>query len=404
MNNKKKYLSIIISFNALDRFLYNQDYLIKKLSKNFDKIFIINSENLKFFSKKKDYKISTEVKKFPNNFILFDPKDSKDLSKFLEDKTILVINYFGRQFPELKIHLLLKKYKIQQLLITNYGHVTTSQITQFKHFFKLLSYYSNNIFAKKFTNLLSILGIISKIEIQFLSAKVIMESFQNDFFKRLFYKYKFTFAKEYILVNSKTYDILIDSKIPLGEDYIVHIDASLNYYHETELRGKLDKETIRNHYYYLEKILKRLSQEFNKEVLVCIHPAYDTEEHQNYFKDFKVLKFKTRENIYKSFLVTTFDSTAIVDAILLKKKIIGFISDVMSKNEIEHTKSFADRGGYLKLNTQKDYLFDKEKILFQMNKNLSNYDKYILNHHCFEPNNLGIDKIIRIIKERFFNV
>ena len=404
MNNKKKYLSIIISFNILDRFLYNQDYLIKKLSKNFDKIFIINSENLKFFSKKKDYKISIEVKKFPNNFILFDPKDSNDLSKFLEDKTILVINYFSRQFPELKIHLLLKKYKIQQLLITNYGHVTTSQITQFKHFFKLLSYYSNNIFAKKFTNLLSILGIISKIEIQFLSAKVIMESFQNDFFKRLFYKYKFTFAKEYILVNSKTYDILIDSKIPLEEDYIVHIDASLNYYHETELRGKLDKETIRNHYYYLEKILKRLSQEFNKEVLVCIHPSYDTEEHQNYFKDFKVLKFKTRENIYKSFLVTTFDSTAIVDAILLKKKIIGFISDFMSKNEIEHAKSFADRGGYLKLNTQKDYLFDKEKILFQMNKNLSNYDKYILNHHCFEPNNLGIDKIIRIIKERFFNV
>ena len=94
MNNKKKYLSIIISFNDLDGFLYNQDYLIKKLSKNFDKILIINSENLKFFSKKKDYKISIEVKKFPNNFILFDPKDSKDLSKFLEDKTILVINYF----------------------------------------------------------------------------------------------------------------------------------------------------------------------------------------------------------------------------------------------------------------------------------------------------------------------
>ena len=35
MNNKKKYLSIIISFNDLDGFLYNQDYLIKKLSKNY---------------------------------------------------------------------------------------------------------------------------------------------------------------------------------------------------------------------------------------------------------------------------------------------------------------------------------------------------------------------------------
>ena len=215
---------------------------------------------------------------------------------------------------------MLKKYKIQQVLITNYGYITASQITQFKHFFKLLSHYFTNIFFKKFTTLLSNVGIISKIEIQFLSAKKTMESFQNVFFKRLLYKYKLYFAKEYILVNSKTYDVFIEKKIPIRDDYIVHIDANLNYYEEVELRGLLDEETITKHYHYLEKILKRLSREFNKEVLVCIHPMYDAEKHQNYFKDFKILKFKTVESIYKSFLVTTFDSSVIVEAIMLKKK------------------------------------------------------------------------------------
>ena len=86
----------------------------------------------------------------------------------------------------------------------------------------------------------------------------------------------------------------------------------------------------------------------------------------------------------------------------LKKKILGFISEFMTKNEIVHAQNYAKKVGYLKLNIEKDYLFDKEKILFQMNKNISNYEKYTANFHCFEANKSGSDKIIKIIKDRFF--
>jgi hypothetical protein len=37
-----------------------------------------------------------------------------------------------------------------------------------------------------------------------------------------------------------------------------------------------------------------------------------------------------------------------------------------------------------------------------MKKNISNYEKYNANFHCFEPNKTGADKIIKIIKDRFF--
>ena len=94
----------------------------------------------------------------------------------------------------------------------------------------------------------------------------------------------------------------------------------------------------------------------------------------------------------------------IADAILLRKKIIGFVSDFMSNNEISHSTFYAKQAGYLLLNTKNDYFFDKDKILRQMNQNLNNYDKYISNYHCFEPNKLGTNKIIKIIKEKFFNV
>ena len=51
MKNKKKYLSIITSFATLEKFLYVHDFLIEKLSNNFEKIFIINDQNIRFFPK-----------------------------------------------------------------------------------------------------------------------------------------------------------------------------------------------------------------------------------------------------------------------------------------------------------------------------------------------------------------
>jgi len=405
MNNKKKYLSIITSFTGLDSTFLTHNLFFEKLSKNFEKIFIINSENLKFFPKiarlvyRQVWKQSfTEINKLPDNFVLFDPKDSKDFSKFLQDKNLLVINNFDRHLFTIKLHLLLKKHKIKQVIISNLGSLGGYDVGYITHFFRFLFFHFNQTFSKKLLVLLSNLGIVSKVDIQFISNKQIVERVEKSFL----YKKNLLFAKELMLVNSRTYDIYLEKKIPISEDYIVHLDASLDYLHETSIRGLSSKEKKDRHYYYLERFLKKLSNEFKKEVLVCIHPSYHLKEHQGYFKDFKVLQFKTRECVYKSFLVTTFDSGAIGDAIFLKKRILGFISDSMTRSEIAHARNYAKRVGYLKLNTEKDYLFDKEKILFQMNRNISNYEKYNSNFHCFEANKTGSDKIIKIIKDRFF--
>jgi len=125
-------------------------------------------------------------------------------------------------------------------------------------------------------------------------------------------------------------------------------------------------------------------------------------EHQSYFKNFEVLKYVTREYIYKSFIVTCFDSSAITDAILLKKKIIGLESSYMSENEIRHSKTYPKRVGYLHLNTKNNYLFDPENLLEKMEKKIQNYDDFISSYHCFEKNKIGSDEIIRVIKEKFF--
>ena len=408
MKNKKKYLARIGSFSGLQAHLKAHEYTWEKLTKNFEKIFFINDDNLKFFPSykqewiKKEYNYEEIYKFLPKNVVLFDPKNSKEFDQFLEDKTIIAINSFRKLFQDIKTHYLMKKHNIKQFQILNFGHgFGMHQHVPIKHFFKFINWH-NKLLFQKITTLLSILGLISKLEIKFISDREVFENILKHPIKNFLYKKKFFFAKELILVNSRSYDILLENKFQLNEDYIVHLNANLNYWQEKEFRGKLSKERISLHYYHLEKFLKKLSKEFNKEVVVCIHPGHDLEEAKNIFKDFKVVKFKTREFIYKAFLVTNFDSSAVDDAIFLKKKAIGFISDFMTKNEITHTKKKASICGYMTLNTQEDFLLNKEEILSKLNENIINYEKNISYHHCFEPNVNGTDKMIKIIKERFF--
>ena len=413
MKNKKKYIAIVTSFMGVKSgYFHVARVLIDQLSKNFDKIYLINTQNLRFFPKfarsvymeedlgENDFKSSD----IPKNFILFNPKNTKEFSDFLKDKEILVINNFNKHFFDLPIQMIVKKLKIQQVQISYSGRAMSgsTQKMSLNHILKTVVFFLNQSFFKKVTVLLSNLGITPKLDIRFMSDKEVYESIIKDKFKNFLYKKKLLWAKEIKLVNSMAYDLMLENRYTTSEDYIVHLDASLNHRHEVELRGIWPKEKIIKHYYYLEKFLKKLSKEFNKEVIVTIHPGYDLEEHQSYLKDFKILKYKTSEYIYKAFLVTAFDSSAVTEAVLLKKRLLGVTSNYMSQNEINHAKVNPKRFGYPSLNTEKDYNFNKEELLEKLNNSISNYDKHINKYHCITPNKKGTEEIIRTIKTEFF--
>ena len=413
MKNKKKYVAIVTSFMGLKfGYLHVARLFTNQLSKNFDKIYVINTQNLRFFPK---FARSTYMEEdlnehncnplnMPENFVLFNPKNIKEFSDFLHDKELLIINNFNKHFFDLPIQIVIKKFKLKQVQVSYSGRAMSgsTQTLSLKHFFKTFVFYFNQTLFKKITVLLSNLGITPKLDIRFLSDKKVLEDITGNVFKNFLYKKKLLWAKEIKLVNSMAYDVMLENQHSTSEDYIVHLDASLNNRHETELRGEWPKEKVEKHYYYLAKFLKKLSKEFNKEVIVTIHPGYDLEEHQSYLKDFKVLKYKTSEYIYKAFLVTAFDSSAVTEAILLKKRLLGINSNYMSDNETLHAKVNPKRFGYPCLNTEKDYNFNKEELLQALNKSKSNYDKYINKYHCHNPNQNGTQYIIETIKDRFF--
>jgi hypothetical protein len=412
---KKKYLAMLTSFQSLEGGIFHiQRLTYQKISENFEKVFIINSQNLRFFPnfackyymEKKYTESNFEPPFLPKNFILFNPKNLKEFSDFLNDKELIIINHINKHFFDLKIQMLIKKYKFKQIQISNLGvegAVPQTTSKEFKHFFKTMLFYLNQQLFNKITVLLTNFGIVPKLDVRFFSNLKHLDNIKKNKFKNFLHKKKFLWAKEIKLVNSMAYDIFLENKLQITDKYIVHLDAGLNIRHEVELRGLWPKDKVIKHYYYLEKFLKRLSKEFGKEVIVTIHPGYDLQEHQHYLKNFKVLKYKTTEYIYKSFMITSFESSAITDGILLKKKILGLHSDFMSENEIFHSHAMARNVGYTILNTKKDYNFNKEKLLLEMKQNvISNYENYISKYHCFKPNISGSQEIVDTIKERFF--
>ena len=69
--------------------------------------------------------------------------------------------------------------------------------------------------------------------------------------------------------------------------------------------------------------------------MVCIHPS-DNLKMKKIFPNFIVKQFETKKYVYQSELVLFFESSAIIDAIILKKKIMTINSKAMDENQISH--------------------------------------------------------------------
>ena len=112
-------------------------------------------------------------------------------------------------------------------------------------------------------------------------------------------------------------------------------------------------------------------------------------------------KFKTREFIRKAYLVTFFDSTTILDAVILKKKIIGIISKFMSRNDVLRQYAWSNNLNCIKQVLDKNYLFNKNDIKKLKTRNKGMYKNYIQTYLKRDSNEMGIDQIVRYLKINF---
>jgi hypothetical protein len=400
--NYKKSICLLTSFESLNVQYHIQKNLYNFIAEKFDEFYFINIDNLQFFAKLKKYNFSDEIQNRPKNIILINPNNSKEFKNFIENKILIAINNFGKNFKDLKIHLLIKKKNIFQIEFKNIGNLQMRQLVSKKHFFLALNYLILNRFFRKITTFLSFLGLVNKIDISFISNKKIIDSLNKNRFKKFLYENELLFTKKFCLVNSKFFDEININNKNISNKYIVHLDYYLNYNHETELRGYLDQSTIKKHHNAVYNFLSIAQKKLGKEAIICIHPSYPTEYFRNFYKDLKIIKYRTAELINDAELVTFFDSSAIVNAILLKKKILLLSSKFMGQNEKLHTEVYKKRLGLTKVQLDE---FKEENFDEIYNKSFINEDlfkNFISNYLFFDNKEKGSTKIVNTIKEKYF--
>lgn len=399
---KEKSLGILINFHELNNLLISWDIILKQLDKNFKKVYLINSQNLELFPIKEKKVINKKLVKKLNlkNLYFEDIKNRHHFENFVKDKELYLINSNSKNLNLIRVYFLIKKFKIKQFQITNVGNEQYSNVLSNKFIFKKILF----IFKKKINpfivTLLSLVGIISKIEIRFTSIKTWIDGINRNPIKKFLHNKGFFYAKKLILVNSMAYDRMVFDKEKTSEKYIVHIDASLNYYHKTDVRGVLDKKSYENHYKYLNIFLKNISKLYNKKIIVCIHPSYNLNEHKKMLASFKVVKFKTRDYIKKAFLVTFFDSTVILDALIQQKRVVGIISEYTSQNDVLRQTAWSKNIGCTIERLNKNYKFNKKKYIYLKKNNKKKYQIYLKNYLQRETEP-GINKIIKYLKKNY---
>ena len=140
MIKKKNCLCFLVSFTSLNVTYHTQKNLLEEISKEFDRLYIINIDNLQFFSKEKNYEFSDEIKNKPDNIVLFNPKNSTEFENFHKDKFLIAINNFGKTFFDFKIHLLLNRKNIVQIQCKNIGNFQMDENVSYKHISLTLNY------------------------------------------------------------------------------------------------------------------------------------------------------------------------------------------------------------------------------------------------------------------------
>ena len=179
--------------------------------------------------------------------------------------------------------------------------------------FRYIYYLIFKKFCRYFYLFLYGIGILKKISFRFVTNRDLYENFQKKIFSNI---------SNMVLVNSKSFDILKLSNYSVQEDYIVFLNPDINHPEWIVKRGKIDEEKEKRIYCVFNKFLSQLSKYYNKKVIVCIHPLNDLNKIKSLLENFKIVQFQTPEYIKNAKLVVFADTSAIVDALILKKKII----------------------------------------------------------------------------------
>ena len=251
----------------------------------------------------------------PSKFKVVRFKSLTECKTFFKTHNIVAICYFSERWCDWWLHHYLKKYAVPLVYID-----TLSTVVRFKYkkhrkktlltrFLRKL----NVMLSERFHRFIAY-NILSKVDTYFVSRRDKAEKKKKD---RRF--------SEVVLTNCSFYDNMLINNYSLLENRIVFLDSMLPY-HGDQIRFGFKPINKRLYYESLDRVFGLIEKILGKEIVICLHPKYNTDSLYEDFGRRKAVKYQTDELVAQAQLVLFHESSAINSAIVYGKKIIQLTS------------------------------------------------------------------------------
>ena len=350
----------VITASKNPYYSYNvQKNLYDYLSRKIGKFYILDLNNFLIFKNKaEEYKLN----KFPKNIKYFKPKNYLELKKFLTNVDFVAFNSVGRSFNYYYILFLIKFYNIKLVLLLNVialGNRSDYPIFNFKNFLKKIFLKFDFIIFR----ILVFLNIFPNIDLLLTSEQKTINLIKRKYFfhrlKKITTSINFTYFKKIALVGNRETNFSLETK------FITFVDS--NFYHSDRLSrdSNISKDCEKKYFKKLKFFLKNIKQKYKKPLIICLHPGSDYQLYKSYLKGLNIKKQNSLYYISKSSLCIFHESSLILDAFNLNKKILILKSETLGdyyKLRInEYIKVF--KLSYLNLDLKENNLTKKLNIL-----------------------------------------
>ena len=248
------------------------------------------------------------------------------------------------------------------------------------------------------------MNIYPKIDFFFESSQYIIDAINKGVSKKIlkyFSLLNFSYYKKVIKINSKH---VIAEKNLITNDYIVLIDGLGLEHQDFILReGKPTKQILDSYYNKLNLLLKKLENTYKKKVIICLHPKNNFSLKRKDYKNFKCIKFQTEKYINRAFLVLFFESSSIIQAVYLKKKILSLQGSIMGDYLNARAKLYSKSLGLSVFNIDslnlQTFVDNKKSFIRNLELSIKNYNQYINKNILVNKYLLGVEQVLIYLKK-----
>lgn len=389
MNNK---ISVIIDLSDRNTFEYNKNFF-SLLSDRLGQIELIDVS--KILGKNKLFKIDNKELK------VLELKNYNELKILFSSKKIILMYCINNSFKYFFLNFLLARLKIKKFIVSDLGYNPEHFDYKNQNLFEKIIFFFRQRARYYIIRLLTLINILPSIDYFFESSSFVINSINSGIslkLKKIFPFINLSYYKNVIKINSRHYSKTNNSQI--NEDYIVFIDGMLFDHRDTIIRNGKSEPKIRKIYHdNIVKILNNLQKIYKKKVIICLHPSNELALKNSDYDKFECVKYKTDEYIRKAFMVIFHESSSIIQAIMLKKRIICLDGKLLGSFINSRCNLYAEPLKLKKFDVENFYIDNEKMLVKELDNATMNYDDYINQNIVSKKSVLGIDQILEYLNK-----